>query len=313
MPESDLNSASRGIAYVTLLLVSLAALAAIILAMSIAAGMGSQIRKMMHSAERAAKGDLTVTTDSHRKDELGILARSIAKMTNEMKQLIGQASGLTRKVVGSVVLVSVTTGRISHISNEISNVVRQIADGANSQASDTETATTKIGELAVRINNVSKSTEKIEALSAESLKLSDNGLQSMKNLDSRTKKTTEITGAVIEDIHVLNDYSKNIKLQNQALADTISAFVRLSDLMSVFAGEAVDIKTKTFEMQQHKDDVIKTIHEISSISQEIAASTQEVAASIDDQTQLIGQLSADVGELDEASKNLSDSVNRFKL
>jgi methyl-accepting chemotaxis protein len=393
-PEAELNSASRDIAYVTLLLVVLAVLAAVALGLSIAGGMGSQIRKIMHSADRAAMGDLTVTTDSDRRDELGILARSIGKMISEMRQLIGQALSLTGKLVGSVALVSDTSGRISHISGDISNIVIQIADGANSQASDTEAATVKISELAEKINEVSESTEKIKALSAESLKLVENGLQSMENLDLKAKKTTEITVAVIEDIHALNDYSKNIgkivrtinaiadqtnllalnaaieaaragksglgfsvvaeeirkladmsvsatgeidgiikalidritrasgaagsvesqlRLQNKALTDAISDFDRLSEHISVFACEAGDIKAKTFEMQQHKDAVIGTVHDITSISQEIAASTQEVAASVHDQTQLIGQLAANVAELDSASRDLSDSVNRFKL
>jgi methyl-accepting chemotaxis protein len=393
LPDSTLYSASRSIALTTILLVVLAVLVAIALGIFIAFHTGKVLNVVTVSADQAAKGDLTVEIPSERKDEFGILAHSISKMIYDMRQLIRSATSFTHSVVSSTGVVSNTVTHVSNISNEIMQVVRQIAEGANKQSSGTEAATFTILELISKMKTVADSTEKIENLSNQSLNLAQNGSASIRKLSAECSIAADVTGEMISDIRLLKEYSKDIgklvrgihsiseqtnllalnaaieaahagdaglgfsviaeeirkladrsvtsvlkaeniiklvnskitdtsrnassaenmlKVQNEALSETISAFDSVSSVMDAFNAEVYDIKTKTSDMEQHKEDAIKAISEISAISQETAASTQELSASIDDQDLRINLLVSYVSELDNTSAKLSDSLGRFK-
>ncbi len=394
LPESTLYSASRSIAAFTVVLVLTAALAAIVLGLLIAFSMGKILKQVTVSANQAAKGDLTVEIHSERKDEFGILAHSISKMIYDMRQLIGSATNFTRKVLSSVGIVTDTVTHVSAVSNEISQVVRQIADGANTQSSGTDAVTNKILDLASKIKAVTDSTEKIEVLSNQSLVLTKSGSDSIRTLSAESGIAADVTGIMISDIHLLSGYSKDIdklvkaissiadqtnllalnaaieaahageaglgfsviaeeirkladmsvtstreadniiklvngkiadtsinasaaenmlKVQNNALTETISAFDSVSTIMNKFNEEVNDIRTKASDMEQHKEDAIKAISEISAISQEIAASTEELSASIDDQNSRINELASYINELDKTSGDLSESLGRFSI
>lgn len=393
LPDSTLYSASRNIAFVTFLLVGAAAMIAILLGVAVASRMGSVLNKVTRAADQAAKGDLTVEIPSSRKDEFGMLAHSISGMISDMRYLVGSASNLTGRVVQSTGVVSDTSRHVSGISGEIMQVVHQIAAGADKQSSGTESATFRILELSSRIRSVSESAGKMEQLSNWSLGLARNGAASVRRLSDECGVVTDVTGEMISDIRVLQDYSKDlgrlvggissiaeqtnllalnaaieaahageagagfsvvseeirkladtalssvreaegiirlvngkisdtsrnagsaesmVKSQNEALAETISAFDNVSSAMDLLNEEARDIRVKTTDMEQHKEDVVKAIGEISAISQETAASTEELSASIDDQDTRIRQLVDYVKELDEACTGLSESLGRFR-
>jgi len=210
VPTSILLSAAKVIRSTTVILVLIASLIAIVWGMYFSNGMGRTITRIIKTAELAASGDLTLKPSSRRKDELGILTKSIAMMISSMRGLIEQVVDIANKVNESATTVAVTSQQVAAVSGEISKAIQEISHGASQQASDAEQGAEKMANLALSINNVSENTKSIESVSKDTLSLANQGLVVIEDLDKKTQETNEITKLILADIDALDNNSKSI-------------------------------------------------------------------------------------------------------
>jgi methyl-accepting chemotaxis protein len=210
IPESSLNSVADRILRITSIIVIAAMIIAFVIGISTANSMKRTIMRIFNAAESAASGDLTVTLQSHRKDELGRLTRRINSMIESMRSLIEQSFKVTSKVTESSITVAKTSQQASHVSQEISRVIQEIAVGASSQASDAELGVEKISLLADKINNVTQNANMIDTLTKNTIEMTQKGLVTVNDLDKKSNETTAITGQIISDINHLGVQSKSI-------------------------------------------------------------------------------------------------------
>ncbi|HOJ09036.1 MAG TPA: methyl-accepting chemotaxis protein [Clostridiales bacterium] len=231
IPESTLLSSSRKIAQTTVLLVILSVLCALAIGVFMAMGIGNIINKINIVANQASTGNLTVDTESDRKDELGFLAGNISSMLGNMRGLIKQVMGLTRTVSTAADTVSTTAQEVSSVSNEISIAVQEIAQGASSQASDAEQSTIKMSELANEINNVFENAKAIEDFSLKTLDFTREGLSSIKDLTEKSSETISISNSILQDIDVLGKNSESIG----EIVDVISKIASQTNLLALNA------------------------------------------------------------------------------
>jgi len=210
VPMSELLSAANTIRNSTIILILISALVAILWGIYIARGMSRTITRIIKTAELATSGDLTLKPTSRRKDELGILTRSIATMISSMRGIIEQAIDIANKVNESAATVSATSQQVSAVSGEISRAIQEISHGASQQASDAEQGVEMMANLAMAINNVAENTKTIESVSKETLNLANQGLVVIEDLDRKSQETNEITKLILTDIQALDDNSKSI-------------------------------------------------------------------------------------------------------
>lgn len=184
--------------------------------------MSRTINRIINASARAASGDLTVTLQSRRKDELGKLTRSINSMIASMRNLIEQTSAVAEKVTGSAEIVSSTSHHVSEVSKDITRAIQEIASGAGVQASDAEQGVRKISILDQKINDVVKSARLIGELTGETKSLTMNGLATVEDLDVKAGRTTDITREIIEDI-------KNLEAQSKSIGKIIKVISDIAD------------------------------------------------------------------------------------
>lgn len=106
---------------------------------------------------------------------------------------------------------------------------------------------------------------------------------------------------------------ETIAMQNAALDKAIHSFNDITASMDQLAGKVKAIHADITEMEQHKEQVILSIQNISAVSEETAATTQEVTASCEQQ---MGDLKAFRGkaeELESEANKLKESIKIFKI
>lgn len=210
VPMSTVLSAAHYIRNLTLILGFIAALFAVLLGLYMSNSMGRTINRIIETAGRAAAGDLTAQPTSRRKDELGILTRSINSMISDLRQLIFDTSSISRTVSESSNVVAATAQQISSSSHEISQAMQEIAKGSSEQASDAEQGVQSMDTLSLKIAQLSESAVNISNLSRETSELTEQGLTTVDNLDAKTTQTTIITENIVTDIHSLEEQSRSI-------------------------------------------------------------------------------------------------------
>ena len=210
IPINELNASSNSIALITIVFVILAVLVALAIGFYMATGMSRTISRIINAAGRAASGDLTATPTSKRTDELGVLTKSINSMISNMRQLIEQITDTTLKVSNSALTVSGTSQQVSSVSTEISRAIQEISQGASAQASDAEQGVMKITSLAATINHVTGNAKSIDTLTKDTMELTQNGLNTIDDLDRKANETTMIAREILVDIRELDTHSKSI-------------------------------------------------------------------------------------------------------
>jgi methyl-accepting chemotaxis protein len=278
IPKAVLLAESREIAATTLILVIISMLIAVGIGLYMAMGMGRTINRIIGVAKLAAEGDLTSTPTSQRRDELGILTKSIASMIVNMRSLIEQVSEMTYKVATSASTVSTTSQQVSSVSHEITRAIQEISQGASAQASDAERSSILMDGLASNINSVSQNAKAIETYTNETVTLTQQGLVAIEELDKKSLETTNITRAIVSDIRSLDEQSKSIN-------KIINVITKIADQTNLLALNAAIEAARAGEMGKGfavvADEVRKLAEQSMNAAREIGIiikSTQQMTA-----------------------------------
>lgn len=270
IPESDLKEAGRSVISTTVIMIILAGLIAFGTGMVIANSMSRTINRVIDASSKAASGDLTVTFNSRRQDELGTLARSISTMIGSMRSLIEQAFGVTYKVSESALSVSSTSQIVTSVSQDISRAIQEISKGASEQAADAEQGVERISELAGKINSVSENAKSIDQLTRNTVTMTQNGLSSVKDLDVKANRTTEISRDIMLDIQELDAHSKSI-------GKIIKVISGIADQTNLLALNATIEAARAGEMGR---GFAVVADEVKKLAEQSMNSTREIAAII---------------------------------
>ncbi|MDF2483934.1 MAG: hypothetical protein K0R46_102, partial [Herbinix sp.] len=119
IPEAIILDQVADIKMIVIGIVILAVLIALIVCTMISTGISTTIKHIVSGVKRAAVGDLTVTFETKRKDDLELLIHSLSEMVYSMKGLIEKTVHVSSAVKNSAQIVRETAGGFIISSKEI--------------------------------------------------------------------------------------------------------------------------------------------------------------------------------------------------
>lgn len=324
IPKSTITKQAQSIRTLNLVFVLIAGILTIFIGILLAGGIAAAINKLMKTITKAAKGDLTVTFTTKRKDEFQILSDGLTYMVAGMKNLIGHVAEVGTRVIGSADLLSSTSESILKDTRGISFTIDEIEKGIVQQASDTELCLGQMSNLAERINHVYENTYKIEDIANHTKAIIGNGIVIIDELNDKSKATTEITEVVISEIGALAVQSHSI----ENFVDVINEIAVQTNLLSVnasieaaHAGEAGrGFAVVAGEIRKLADQSVNAVKEIQSIVHEIQNKTMraEVSAKqaetiVQSQEEALNRTVNAFEEINHCVNNLATSLNNISV
>lgn len=249
-------------------------------------------------AESLAHGDLTKVIKVDQKDEVGRLAAALKRMSDQLRQVIGEVSASTENVASG--------------GEELAASSHSLAEGATEQAASVEEVSSSMEEMASNIQGNAQNAVHTEQIASRA---AVNAQESGKAVAQAVTAMTDIA----EKISVIEEIARqtNLLALNAAIEAAragehgkgfavVAAEVRkLAERSGVAAAEISELSSSTVGVAKKAggmlEELVPDIQQTASLIQEIATASNEQNAGVD-------QINAAIQQLDRViQQNASSS------
>lgn len=166
---------------------------------------GKPLNKLVIAANRIADGDLNVTIDVDTRDEVGILASSFSKMSNNINEVMSNISNASEQVASG--------------SKQVSDSSVELSQGATEQASSIEQLTASIEEISSQTKLNADSADEASKLAEIAKENAIKGNNQMKEMLRAMEDINESSSGISKIIKVIDEiaFQTNILALNAAV------------------------------------------------------------------------------------------------
>lgn len=179
------------------------------------------IQQITQQAKRVQALDLGEFEHKHlmrRKDEIGALAQSFDSIVASLRSLVQTLTTSSTSLAGASHQLSEKSGQISKISEEIAKTVGELAEGAMTQASDTEHGVENMAMLGEMIQSNANNILSVTHESTEVQNKVKSGIEQIHAVTEMTRKTRQSTEEIFDIIKQTEENSLQINEANTLIA-----------------------------------------------------------------------------------------------
>lgn len=261
-----------------------------------AADAEESVEKMSQLAERI--NNVTVSTEKI-KELVSIAAKHTVQGLSSMGELdakAGETTDITNDILHEIKSLETHSNNIGMIVN----VIREIAEQTNLLSLNASIEAARAGNMGKGFAVVAHEIKKLAEQSKSAAVEINNIITGIQKQTSSASEKTQLA----EDL---------LKQHKRAVKNTTDCFNNISWSMDDLVKQVDIILGDVHEMEKYKEDTLKAIMNISSVSQQSAASVQEINVLSEEQFMGIQKMAEYVSDLNSVSHNLSESIKVFKI
>lgn len=137
--------------------------------------------------------------------------------------------------------------------------------------------------------------------------------QSQSSTDEIKQIVKEISAKSVVAEKTMDESVDIIDEQNKSINDAKELFGHISDAVNALKEGLDNIASLNEQMDASRENVVKSMEGVASVSTETAAASEEVSASAEEVNATMHTLNQFTVELDEIATHLTEAINRFEL
>lgn len=245
---------------------------------------------LVKETETVSEGKIIPFEKTNRKDEIGKLENAFSKMNDNLRNIVIDINKLTNLVTSSTEELATSSEEVNASSEEISAITQRISKSAQDQTIKLNELITLSNNLKItfdeKITQINQANELIESIASQVNMLALNASIEA----ARAGEYGRGFSVVADNIRKLADDSKiSVNRVQQTIEDLKSD---LSNSISV---------------------LVDSTDSIAGLASDTSSNSEEASAATEEQTATMEEISVSAQELANLSKNLEDSVRKFRL
>ena len=275
---------------------------------------------------------------SHTTDDISKGATSQAEEAQNGVLSVEKLSDQINAVYNSSNEIIIETDKITQVNTAGLNAVQSLKEKTDTNINASEKIFSVIEKLVQTVQQITSFTDSIESITEQTNMLALNaaieaarageaGLgfavvaDEVRRLADQSRQSnleiTNLVESISEDskmaVSVMEDLRKASDEQNQSVEQTGQAFSDIANAIYAIVDKFKVVNESVTKMQSDKDEVIRAIEHISSVSQETAAASQEMAATTETQMKAFEELQEASANLGQLVVELDEKLKRYKL
>ena len=290
---------------------------------------GSIVKPILRSvqfAEQIAKGNFSETIKSDRKDELGILTRSLNEMVSSLSKIFNELKE-------NAMLLSSSSKNLSEVSDNLSSVSKKTDTNAKSVYDAAQTMNANIDDVkkatqlaATNIDVIVNSTDEMNTIIATSVKASEGMkeisshafgcgqtvLQTTNTLGESAKSITQITETITDISESTNLLALNATIESARAGEAGKGFAvvanEIKDLAQKTTEATMEIKQHVQGIQNSTKQVLEEISEITQLIDNVDKRADSMVESLGVQSGKTGEISDNISSVLVGIKEITDRI-----
>lgn len=346
MSQEAAEAVINSIIMTLLLIILITVIIIIVVVWIIANNFVKGIKTGVTVVDEVSKGNLTVDVDKKyldRKDEIGELASSAARLKAELVSLISQIADKSGRVYDESQMLNSKAANTADMVSQVEKAVEEVATGATFQAEETQNATENIvimgnmvedtndevGTLAVSSNQIKDASDTATTILRELGEINKRVMDAMQVIYKQTNTTNESALKIREATNLItsiaeetNLLSLNASIEAARAGEQGRGFAVVAGQIQKLAEQsdesAKQIEAITNSLIRDAEEAVETMNDVQEIMrQQTTKVTQsertfgEVKAGIDQSITSINAIAQQTSKLDEARAKVIDGVQNL--